>query len=58
MSRKYTKESVDMIYENAKRIGYNAGFSDGYDKGIQDAKKMLDRLGGKERVAQLFGDEE
>lgn len=48
MSEKYTKESVDMIYENAKRIGYNAGFSDGYDKGIQDAKKMLDRLGGEE----------
>lgn len=48
MSKKYTKESVDMIYENAKEIGYNAGFSDGYNKGIQDAKEILDRLGGEE----------
>lgn len=48
MSEKYTKESVDMIYENAKRIGYNAGFSDGYDKAIKQIKDLLDGLGGKE----------
>lgn len=44
----FSEESVDKIYENAKRVGYDRGFKDGYDKGIQDAKEMLKRLGGKE----------
>lgn len=44
----YTEESVDMIYKNAKKTGYNTGFRDGYEKGIQDAKEMLNRLGGGE----------
>lgn len=42
--KEYTKESVDMIYNNAKRLGYNAGFSDGYERGVEDAKKMVERL--------------
>lgn len=48
MSKKYAKESVDMIYDNAKRLGYNAGFRDGYKRGIEDAKKMMNRLVGGE----------
>jgi len=48
MSEKFTKESVDMIYNNAKKIGYNAGFRDGYNRGVQDAKEILDKLGCEE----------
>lgn len=48
MSEKYTKESVDMIYENAKRISYNQGFLDGYKRGVEDAKEMVERLAGGE----------
>lgn len=39
MSKKeFSRESVDMIYENAKRISYNQGFLDGYKRGVEDAK--------------------
>lgn len=49
MSKKYTKESVDMIYNNAKRLGYNEGFRDGYKRGVEDAKEMVNKLlGGEE----------
>lgn len=48
MSEKYTKESVDMIYNNAKRLGYNAGFRDGYKRGVEDAKEMVNKLVGGE----------
>lgn len=48
MSEKYTKESVDMIYNNAKQLGYNAGFRDGYKRGVEDAKEMVNKLVGGE----------
>lgn len=49
MSRKeFLGESVDMIYENAKRISYNQGFLDGYKKGVEDAKEEVAKLGGEE----------
>lgn len=48
MSEKYTKESVDMIYNNAKRLDYDAGFRDGYKRGVEDAKKMINKLVGGE----------
>lgn len=48
MSGKYTKESVDMIYDNAKRLGYNEGFRAGYKKGVEDAKNMVKKLAGDE----------
>lgn len=47
MSRKeFSRESVDMIYENAKRISYNQGFLDGYKRGVEDAKDMVEKLAG------------
>lgn len=47
MSRKeFSRESVDMNYENAKRISYNQGFLDGYERGVEDAKEMVERLAG------------
>lgn len=46
MSEKYTKESVDMIYNNAKRLGYNEGFRYGYKRGVEDAKEMVNKLVG------------
>lgn len=48
MSEKYTKESVDMIYNNAKRIGYNQGYLDGYKRGVKDSKEMVEKLAGGE----------
>lgn len=49
MSKKeFSKESVDMIYNNAKRLGYNRGFLDGYKRGVEDAKKMVNKLVGDE----------
>lgn len=48
MSEKYTKESVDMIYDNAKRLGYNEGFRAGYKRGVEDARKMVEKLTGGE----------
>lgn len=49
MSRKeFSRESVDMIYENAKRISYNQGFLDGYKRGVEDAKEMVGKLVGDE----------
>lgn len=48
MSEKYTKESVDMVYNNAKRLGYNEGFRDGYKRGVEDAKEMVNKLVGGE----------
>lgn len=45
MSRKeFSRESVDMIYENAKRISYNKGFLDGYRRGVEDAKEAVEKL--------------
>lgn len=44
----YTAESVDMIYKNAERISYNQGFLDGYRRGVNDAKEMIDKLAGGE----------
>lgn len=46
--KEFSKESVDMIYKNAKRIGYNRGFLDGYKRGVEDAKEMVGRLAGGE----------
>lgn len=48
MSEKYTKESVDIIYNHAKELGYNAGFVDGYKRGVKDAKEMISKLVGGE----------
>ena len=49
MSRKeFSRESVDMIHENTKRISYNQGFRDGYKRGVEDAKKMVEKLAGGE----------
>lgn len=48
MSEKFTKESVNLIYENAKRISYNKGFLDGYKRGVEDAKDTIERLAGGE----------
>lgn len=48
MSEKYTKESVDMIYNNAKQLGYNAGFRDEYKRGVEDAREMVGKLVGDE----------
>ena len=49
MSREeFSRESVDMIYENAKRISYNQGFLDGYKKGVEDAKDKVEKLVGGE----------
>lgn len=55
MSRKeFSREPVDMIYEknmiyeNAKRISYNKGFLDGYKRGVEDAKEMVEKLAGGE----------
>ena len=48
MSKKYTKESVEMIYDNAKRRGYNVGFRDGYKRGVEDAIEMVNKLVGGE----------
>lgn len=49
MSKKeFSRESVNMIYENAKRISYNQGFLDGYKRGVEDAKEMVERLEGGE----------
>lgn len=39
----------EIIYENAKRISYNQGFLDGYKRGVEDAKEMVERLVGDER---------
>lgn len=50
MSKKeFSRESVDIIYENAKRIGYNQGFLDGYERGVEDAKEMVEKLGGAKK---------
>lgn len=47
MSKKdFSKESVEIIYNNAKRIGYNQGFLDGYKRGVKDAKEMVEKLVG------------
>lgn len=49
MSRKeFSRESVDMIYESAKRVSYNQGFLDGYKRGVEDAKEMVEKLAGGE----------
>lgn len=48
MSKRFTRESVDLIYENAKDTGYQAGFKDGYNKCMMDVKKMVNKLRGKE----------
>lgn len=49
MNKRYTKESlVDIIYNNAKKLGYNEGFRDGYERGVQEAKEMIELLGGGE----------
>lgn len=49
MSKKeFSRESVDMIYNNAKQLGYNAGFRDGYKRGVEDAKEMVNKLVGGE----------
>lgn len=41
MAQKFSKESVDKIYDNTKRIAYNEGFSDGYEKCKQDILNMI-----------------
>lgn len=38
----------ELIYENAKRISYNQGFLDGYKRGVEDAKEMVEKLAGGE----------
>lgn len=49
MSERFTKESVDIIYENAKRIGYSQGFLDGYKRGVEDVREIVEKLlGGEE----------
>lgn len=48
IEKEFSKESVDMIYENAKRISYNQGFLDGYKRGVEDAKEMVEKLVGGE----------
>ena len=49
MSKKeFSRESVDMIYKNTKRISYNQGFLDGYKRGVEDAKEMVGKLAGGE----------
>lgn len=46
--KKFSRESVDMIYENAKRISYNQGFLDGYRRGVEDARDMIEKMAGGE----------
>lgn len=41
MAQKFSKESVDKIYDNAKRIAYDEGFSDGYERCKQDVLSMI-----------------
>lgn len=44
MTKKFSRESVDMIYDNAKKSGYNEGFIDGYEKCKQDILNKIKNL--------------
>lgn len=45
MAQKFSKESVDGIYNNAKKVAYSEGFRDGHEKCKQDILNMIEGEG-------------